>query len=167
MHRTLTKLFMDRGARIDRTYQLNVGGNTDFMNMLNRKRLNSKKISKTLSVQSQLGEKNHLGFEDIHIGPSDYVPWLNDNKVCFIRMEARIFGNIPIDLELRLSVEDSPNSAGVVIDAIRCMRLALDRGAKGVLVSPSAYFMKHPIKQFSDEAAKQMVEDFISGKRAT
>lgn len=167
IHRALAKLFMDRGARIDRTYQLNVGGNTDFMNMLNRKRLNSKKISKTVSVQSQLGEKNHLSAQDIHIGPSDYIPWLNDNKICFMRMEARIFGNVPIDLELRLSVEDSPNSAGVVIDAIRCMRLALDRGAKGVLISPSAYFMKHPMKQFSDTAARRMVEDFISGKRAT
>jgi myo-inositol-1-phosphate synthase len=163
VHRTLTSLFMDRGVRLDRTYQLNVGGNTDFMNMLNRTRLRSKKISKTAAVQSQM--KNPLGNEDIHIGPSDYIPWLDDNKVCFIRMEARIFGNIPIDLELRLSVEDSPNSAGVVIDAVRCMKLALDRGHSGPLVSPSAYFMKHPPAQFADPVARDMVEDFIAGKR--
>lgn len=165
IHRALTKLFMDRGVKIDKTYQLNVGGNTDFLNMLDRTRLKSKKISKTAAVQSQL--PNPLEVNNIHIGPSDYIPWLNDNKVCFIRMEARIFGNIPVDLELRLSVEDSPNSAGVVIDAVRCMKLALDRGHKGALISPSAYFMKHPPRQFSDSRAREMVEEFISGKRST
>jgi myo-inositol-1-phosphate synthase len=163
VHRALTKLFRDRGVKIDRTYQLNVGGNTDFLNMLDRARLKSKKISKTAAVQSQL--ENPLGKDDIHIGPSDYIPWLNDNKICFIRMEARIFGNIPIELELRLSVEDSPNSAGVVIDAIRCLKLALERGRGGALFSPSAYFMKHPPRQFPDNVAREMVEEFISGKR--
>ncbi len=162
IHRTLAKLFEDRGVKLDRTYQLNVGGNTDFLNMLNGNRLKSKKISKTQSVQSQMSAP--LSADNIHIGPSDYVPWLHDNKVCFIRMEARIFGNIPIDLELRLSVEDSPNSAGVVIDAIRCMQLALDRRVGGILHAPSAYFMKHPPRQFPDAAAKTMVRDFISGK---
>ncbi|MDA8169223.1 MAG: inositol-3-phosphate synthase [Nitrospiraceae bacterium] len=163
VHRTLAKLFEDRGLRLDRTYQLNVGGNTDFLNMLNGNRLKSKKLSKTRSVQSQL--RTPLREDDIHIGPSDYVPWLNDNKICFMRMEGRIFGNIPIDLELRLSVEDSPNSAGVVIDAIRCARLALDRKIKGALTSASAYFMKHPPEQHPDSAAREMVEDFIKGKR--
>ena len=162
IHRTLAKLFEDRGAKLDRTYQLNVGGNTDFLNMLNASRLKSKKISKTSSVQSQL--KTPLEPDRIHIGPSDYVPWLCDNKVCFVRMEARIFGNVPINLELRLSVEDSPNSAGVVIDAIRCLKIALDRKVKGALVAPSAYFMKHPPMQFPDSEARQMVEDFVSGK---
>ncbi|MFZ6016588.1 MAG: inositol-3-phosphate synthase [Nitrospirota bacterium] len=163
IHRILTKLFMDRGVKIDHTYQLNVGGNTDFLNMLNRTRLKSKKISKTESVRSQL--KNPLTDENIHIGPSDYIPWLKDNKVCFLRMEGRNFGNIPVNLELRLSVEDSPNSAGVVIDAIRCCKIARDRRVGGVLISPSAYFMKYPIKQFSDEEARNMVEEFIAGKR--
>ncbi|MDA8175098.1 MAG: inositol-3-phosphate synthase [Nitrospiraceae bacterium] len=162
IHRTLTKLFEDRGAKLDRTYQLNVGGNTDFLNMLNASRLKSKKISKTSSVQSQL--RTPLEAERIHIGPSDYVPWLCDNKVCFVRMEGRIFGNIPINLELRLSVEDSPNSAGVVIDAVRCIKIALDRKLKGALVAPSAYFMKHPPRQFPDSEARQMVEDFVAGK---
>ncbi|MDA8087443.1 MAG: inositol-3-phosphate synthase [Nitrospiraceae bacterium] len=162
IHRALTKLFEDRGVKLDRTYQLNVGGNTDFLNMLNATRLKSKKISKTQSVQSQMNTP--LRDDDIHIGPSDYIPWLLDNKVCFMRMEARIFGNIPINLELRLSVEDSPNSAGVVIDAIRCMALALDRGEKGALLAPSAYFMKHPPEQFPDALARSMVEDFIQGK---
>ena len=161
IHRTLAKLFEDRGVKLDKTYQLNVGGNTDFLNMLNGSRLKSKKISKTQAVQSQMSSP--LKSEDIHIGPSDYVPWLYDNKVCFIRMEARIFGNIPIDLELRLSVEDSPNSAGVVIDAIRCMQLALDRNVGGILSAPSAYFMKHPPIQFPDAVAKTMVQDFITG----
>ena len=161
IHRTLARLFEERGVKLDRTYQLNVGGNTDFLNMLNGARLQSKKISKTQSVQSQM--KTPLAAEDIHIGPSDYIPWLFDNKVCFIRMEARIFGNIPIDLEVRLSVEDSPNSAGVVIDAIRCMALALDRRQSGALKAPSAYFMKHPPEQFPDSHAKNMVEDFIRG----
>lgn len=163
IHRTLTKLFQDRGVKLDRTYQLNVGGNTDFLNMLNHARLKSKKISKTEAVQSQL--HNPLSNENIHIGPSDYIPWLNDNKVCFLRMEGRGFGQIPINIELRLSVEDSPNSAGVVIDAIRCCKLALDRKIGGVLISPSSYFMKHPIKQFPDEEARDMVEEFIRGER--
>lgn len=163
IHRTLTRLFEDRGVRLDRTYQLNVGGNTDFLNMLNHTRLRSKKISKTEAVQSQL--HNPLSSENIHIGPSDYIPWLNDNKVCFLRMEGRGFGHIPVSLELRLSVEDSPNSAGVVIDAIRCCKLALDRKIGGVLISPSSYFMKHPIKQFPDEEAREMVEEFIRGER--
>jgi myo-inositol-1-phosphate synthase len=163
IHRNLTKLFEDRGVNIDSTYQLNVGGNTDFLNMLNRNRVKSKKISKTEAVQSQL--YNPLDNENIHIGPSDYVPWLLDNKVCFLRMEGRGFGNIKINLEMRLSVEDSPNSAGVVIDAIRCCKIARDRGIGGVLTSPSAYFMKHPIVQFPDEKARDMVEDFIKGKK--
>lgn len=163
IHRTLTKLFQDRGVKIDNTYQLNVGGNTDFLNMLNHSRLVSKKISKTEAVQSQL--RNPLSDGNIHIGPSDYVPWLKDNKICFLRMEGRVFGNVPINLELRLSVEDSPNSAGVVIDAIRCCRIARERGVGGVLISSSAYFMKHPMVQFSDEEAREMVEEFIAGRR--
>ena len=161
IHRMLTKLFEDRGIKFDNTYQLNVGGNTDFLNMLNRHRLKSKKISKTEAVQSQL--HTPLNNEHIHIGPSDYIPWLKDNKVCFLRMEGRGFGNIPINLELRLSVEDSPNSAGVVIDAIRCCKIARDRKVGGVLISPSAYFMKHPLIQFPDDTARDMVEDFIKG----
>lgn len=161
IHRTLTKLFEDRGVTIDSTYQLNVGGNTDFLNMLNHSRLKMKKISKTEAVQSQLNVP--LNNENIHIGPSDYIPWLDDNKVCFLRIEGRGFGNVPMHLEMRLSVEDSPNSAGVVIDAIRCCKLARDRKIAGVLVSPSAYFMKHPARQFPDETARSMVEDFIAG----
>ncbi len=164
IHRVLTKLCEDRGVKIDNTYQLNVGGNTDFLNMLNRARLKSKKISKTEAVKSQIHDE--IRDEHIHIGPSDYVPWLNDNKVCFIRIEGRIFGDIPINLELRLSVEDSPNSAGVVIDAIRCAKIARDRGIGGVLSSASAYFMKHPPVQYSDEEARKMVEEFIAGKRS-
>ncbi len=163
IHRILTRLFEDRGVKLDCTYQLNVGGNTDFLNMLNNGRLKSKKISKTEAVQSQLHRP--LDNERVHIGPSDYIPWLNDNKVCFLRMEGRGFGHIPIQIELRLSVEDSPNSAGVVIDAIRCLKIALDRKVGGVLISPSSYFMKHPLKQFSDETARDMVEEFIAGKR--
>lgn len=163
IHRTLTRLFGDRGVKLDKTYQLNVGGNTDFLNMLNHSRLKSKKISKTEAVQSQLN--NPLSSDNIHIGPSDYIPWLNDNKICFLRMEGRGFGLIPINIELRLSVEDSPNSAGVVIDAIRCCKLAIDRKIGGVLISPSSYFMKHPMKQFSDEVARNMVEEFIRGDR--
>ncbi|MBA7693959.1 Inositol-3-phosphate synthase [subsurface metagenome] len=162
-HRVLTTLFKDRGVKLERTYQLNTGGNTDFLNMLERHRLISKKISKTESVQSIAGER--LADEDIHIGPSDYVPWQKDNKVCFIRMEGRLFGDVPMNLELRLSVEDSPNSAGVVIDAIRCCKLALDRGQGGVLYSPSAYFMKHPPKQFTDAEAFNLTEEFITGER--
>jgi len=164
VHRTLTKLFVDRGVKLDRTYQLNTGGNTDFLNMLARERLSSKKISKTEAVQSQLDEP--LAPENIHIGPSDYVPWQHDNKICFIRMEGREFGDIPLNLELRLSVEDSPNSAGSAIDAIRCCKIALDRGIGGALTSISAYTMKHPPIQYSDVEARKMVEDFISGKIA-
>jgi myo-inositol-1-phosphate synthase len=162
-HRVLTKLFHDRGVKIDRTYQLNTGGNADFLNMLERKRLKSKKISKTESVQSQLPTRLHQ--DNIHIGPSDYVPWQNDNKVCFIRIEGRKFGDVPIELELRLSVEDSPNSAGVVIDAIRMVKLAMNRKICGVLLSPSAYFMKHPKVQYPDNVARHMVEEFIRGQR--
>ncbi len=163
VHRVLTKLFSDRGVKLDHTYQLNVGGNTDFLNMLERTRLKSKKISKTQSVQSQL--PTPLPPEDIHVGPSDYVPWLKDNKLCFIRMEGRKFGDIPIELELRLSVEDSPNSAGVMVDAIRCSKLGLDRGIGGMLISPSAYFMKSPPIQYPDSVAREMVEEFIRGER--
>jgi len=162
-HRTLTDLFEKRGVKLDRTYQLNTGGNTDFLNMLNRERLSSKKISKTDAVQSVLATP--LEEENIHIGPSDYVPWQKDNKVCFLRMEGRMFGDVPMNLELRLSVEDSPNSAGVVIDAIRCCKLALTRGKGGILYSPSAFFMKHPPRQFSDDVAHGMVEEFIQGER--
>jgi myo-inositol-1-phosphate synthase len=163
VHRVLANLFQHRGVKLERTYQLNTGGNTDFMNMLDRKRLASKKISKTEAVQSVL-EKT-LPDADIHIGPSDYIPWLKDNKVCFMRIEGKLFGDIPMNLELRLSVEDSPNSAGVVIDAIRCCKLALDRGQGGILHSLSAYFMKHPPRQYADEEAWRMVEDFIAGRR--
>ena len=162
-HRTLAKLFADRGVKLDRTYQLNTGGNTDFLNMLAQERLKSKRISKTEAVQSVLKER--LVSNNIHIGPSDYVPWQNDNKICFLRMEGRIFGDIPINLELRLSVEDSPNSAGCTIDAIRCCKLAIDRGIGGPLISISAYTMKHPPEQFPDEKAREMVEEFIEGKR--
>jgi len=162
-HRTLTDLFKKRGVKLDRTYQLNTGGNTDFLNMLNRSRLASKKKSKTEAVQAVAAER--LDARDIHIGPSDYVPWQNDNKVCFIRMEGKLFGDVPMNLELRLSVEDSPNSAGVAIDAIRCAKLALRRGVGGALVSPSSYFSKHPPRQFSDDTAYQMTEDFIAGRR--
>lgn len=159
-HRALVDLFKKRGVKLDRTYQLNTGGNTDFLNMLNRKRLASKKRSKTEAVQSILDER--LDPENIHIGPSDYVPWQKDNKVCFIRMEGRIFGDVPMNLELRLSVEDSPNSAGVAIDAIRCVKLALERGEGGVLYAPSAYFCKHPPVQYPDDEAFRMTEAFIS-----
>ena len=159
-HRVLTNLFMNRGVKLERTYQLNTGGNTDFLNMLDRSRLKSKKKSKTESVQSQLGEER-LDKEDIHIGPSDWVAWQKDNKVCFIRMEGKLFGAIPMNLELRLSVEDSPNSAGVVIDAIRCVKLALDRGQNGVLEAASAYFCKHPPRQFTDDEAYRLTERYI------
>ena len=163
VHRTLAKLFEDRGAKIDRTYQLNTGGNTDFLNMLNRSRLKYKKLSKTESVQSQLADR--LDPENIHIGPSDYVPWQNDNKVAFIRIEGRGFANVPLEMEVRLSVEDSPNSGGVVVDAIRCLKLARERKIKGPLYSASAYLMKHPPKQYPDSVAKKMVQEFIAGKR--
>jgi len=162
-HRALTELFVQRGVKLIRTYQLNTGGNTDFLNMLERSRLQSKKISKTQAVQAQLPVP--LPPENIHIGPSDYVHWQNDNKVCFIRMEGRKFGDVPLELELRLSVEDSPNSAGVVIDAIRCAKLGLDRGIGGALTSISAYTMKHPPEQFPDTKAREMVEEFIKGSR--
>jgi myo-inositol-1-phosphate synthase len=163
VHRALARLFADRGVGLDRTYQLNTGGNTDFLNMLERSRLKSKKISKTESVQSQLDER--LDARDIHIGPSDYVPWQQDNKVCFIRLEGRGFGNAPIELELRLSVQDSPNSAGVVIDAIRCTKLALERGEGGPLEAPSAYYMKIPPRQFRDSIALEACNAFIEGRR--
>ncbi len=163
IHRALVKLFEDRGVRLDRTYQINTGGNTDFLNMLNRNRLKNKRISKTEAIQSQM--KVPLEPKNIHIGPSDYVPWQNDNKVCFLRMEGRGFGEIPLNLELRLSVEDSPNSGGMTIDAIRCCKIARNRGTSGPLLSISAYAMKHPLVQFPDSEAKAMVEEFIEGKR--
>ena len=164
VHRTLTDLFSKRGVKLDRTYQLNTGGNTDFLNMLNRHRLVSKKTSKTEAVQAVAQKR--LDNDNIHIGPSDYVPWQKDNKICFIRMEGRIFGDVPIDLELRLSVEDSPNSAGVAIDSIRCAKLALDKGEAGALIAPSAYFCKHPPFQFTDDEAYHMMEQFISDQSA-
>ena len=161
LHRTLARLFMDRGAAIDRTYQLNVGGNTDFLNMLNQDRLKMKKISKTEAVQSAMLKK--LPIDNIHIGPSDYVPWQHDRKVCFLRIEGRGFGDCPIEIEARLSVEDSPNSAGMTIDAIRCLRLARDRRLGGPLLSVSAWTMKHPPLPMADEEARQLIEAFIHG----
>ena len=161
-HRMLAELFRKRGVKLERTYQLNTGGNTDFLNMLNRDRLASKKESKTEAVQSAVGTR--LDDRDIHVGPSDYVAWQNDNKVCFLRMEGKLFGDVPMNLELRLSVEDSPNSAGVSIDAIRCAKLALDRGVGGPLLSPSAYFMKHPPEQLNEDEAYTRTEDFIAGR---
>jgi len=160
-HRVLMRMMTDRGAKIDATYQLNTGGNTDFMNMLERLRLGSKKVSKTQAVQSQLDLP--LPDEQVHIGPSDYVPWQKDNKVCFLRIEARGFGGVPLNIEARLSVEDSPNSAGETIDAIRCCKLARDRGLAGPLEAVSAFTMKHPPKQCTDNEARQMLEDFIKG----
>ncbi|MCX6672222.1 MAG: inositol-3-phosphate synthase [Methanothrix sp.] len=162
VHRALTQLFKDRACVLDRTYQLNIGGNTDFLNMLNRERLKSKKISKTEAVQSILDVP--LNEDDIHIGPSDYVPWQKDNKVCFLRMEGRVFGDVPINLELRLSVEDSPNSGGSSIDAIRICKLAKDRKIGGPLLAISAYTMKHPPVQYPDDVAKEMVDKFILGE---
>ena len=162
VHRTLTRLFRDRGVALDATYQLNTGGNTDFLNMLNRERLSSKKISKTEAVQSQL--ETPLPADQVHIGPADYVPWQKDNKVCFLRMEGRGFGGVPLNLELRLSVEDSPNSAGCGIDAVRLCRLARDRGVGGPLVCPSAYLMKHPPEQMRDSEARACVDAFIAGE---
>jgi myo-inositol-1-phosphate synthase len=159
VHRVLTRLFRDRGVKLERTYQLNFGGNTDFLNMLERERLESKKISKTSAVTSQLDYP--FDPNDIHVGPSDYVPWLNDRKFCHIKMEGRTFGDVPLGLELKLEVWDSPNSAGVVIDAIRCCKLGLDRGLKGSLIGPSAYFMKSPPIQYSDDEARRMVEEYI------
>jgi len=163
IHRVMTHLFQNRGVKIDKTYQLNIGGNTDFLNMLDRTRLLSKKESKTEAVQSQT--KKRIDSENIHIGPSDWVPFQKDNKVCFLRMEGKIFGDVPMNVEMRISVEDSPNSGGVIIDAIRCCKLALERGKGGLLYSPSAYFMKHPPRQFIDEVAFRMTEEFIQGKR--
>lgn len=161
IHRALVDLFKNRGVKLERTYQLNTGGNTDFLNMLNRKRLESKKKSKTEAVQAVAAER--LPDADIHIGPSDYISWQNDNKVCFIRMEGRLFGDVPMNLEMRMSVEDSPNSAGVAIDTIRCAALALDRGESGVLYAPASYFCKHPPRQYNDNEAYRLTEAFISG----
>ena len=162
VHRVLTNLYNDRGVRMERTYQLNVGGNMDFYNMLERERLESKKISKTQAVTSQLNYD--IGEGNIHIGPSDYVEWLTDRKWCFLRCEGRSFGDVPLNLELKLEVWDSPNSAGVVIDAVRCAKLALDRGISGSLIAPSSYFMKSPPKQFPDDVCRQMVNEYIAGK---
>jgi myo-inositol-1-phosphate synthase len=164
-HRVLTRLFMDRGVRLDRTYQLNFGGNTDFLNMLERERLESKKISKTNAVTSMLDYE--IAPDDVHVGPSDYVPWLKDRKWCYIRMEGTTFGDVPLNLELKLEVWDSPNSAGVIIDAVRCLKLGLDRGLAGTLVAPSSYFMKSPPRQVPDEDARELVEAFIRGDDAT
>ncbi len=161
VHRELIRLFEERGIKLTHTYQLNTGGNTDFMNMLNRDRLADKKLSKTSAVQSNLTVG--LPAEDIHVGPSDYVQWQHDNKVCFIRIEGQQFGDVPMNLELRLSVEDSPNSAGIVIDAIRCMRIALDRQLSGDIVAPSTYFMKHPRVQIEDFKGREILEEFING----
>jgi myo-inositol-1-phosphate synthase len=162
VHRVLTNLFDERGVRLDRTYQLNFGGNTDFYNMLERDRLESKKISKTNAVTSQLPYQ--LPDDAVHVGPSDYVPWLTDRKWCYIRMEGTTFGNVPLNLELKLEVWDSPNSAGVVIDAIRCAKLALDRGIGGALYAPSSYFMKTPPEQYTDNEARRRTEAFITGE---
>lgn len=163
-HRVLTDLFAKRGVKLLRTYQLNTGGNTDFLNMKNQDRLASKKVSKTEAVQAVA--KKRLEREDVHIGPSDYVPWQNDNKIAFIRMEGLLFGDVPMDIELRLSVQDSPNSAGVVIDMVRCCKLALEMGVGGVLAGPSAYFCKHPPVQYTDDIAYEMTEEFIRTRPA-
>ncbi|MCX6512963.1 MAG: inositol-3-phosphate synthase, partial [Actinobacteria bacterium] len=162
VHRVLARLFEDRGLSLDRTYQLNVGGNMDFKNMLDRDRLESKKISKTQAVTSQV-ENFQLAPDDVHIGPSDHVPWLNDRKWAFIRLEGRNFGDVPLNLELKLEVWDSPNSGGVIIDAVRCAKVALDRGIGGPLLGPSAYFMKSPPVQYHDDIAHEMVESFAGG----
>jgi myo-inositol-1-phosphate synthase len=162
LHRVITSLFVDRGIKIDRTYQLNFGGNTDFLNMLERERLESKKISKTNAVTSMIPYE--IDPQNVHVGPSDHVPWLSDRKWCYIRMEGTTFGEVPINLELKLEVWDSPNSAGVMIDAIRCAKLALERELAGPIAGPSSYFFKTPPKQFRDEVCRQKVEDFISGK---
>ncbi len=165
LHRTLVNLFLDRGLPVDRTYQLNTGGNTDFLNMCDRERVVSKKISKTAAVVSQLQARGRTPDPaDVYIGPSDFVPWQKDNKVCFLRIESREFGGVPMSLECRLSVEDSPNSAGVVVDAIRCARLGLDRKRRGALAGPSAYFMKSPPRQTTDTQARRLTEKFIKGR---
>jgi myo-inositol-1-phosphate synthase len=161
-HRIMAKLFQDRGVHLDRTYQLNVGGNMDFKNMLERDRLESKKISKTNSVTSQLD--HDMGAKNVHIGPSDYIPWLDDRKWAYVRLEGRAFGDVPLNLEYKLEVWDSPNSAGVIIDALRCAKIGLDRKVGGALLSPSSYFMKTPPVQYTDEQAHTKVEDFVSGK---
>ena len=162
LHRVLSRLFQDRGVRIDRTYQLNFGGNMDFYNMLERERLESKKISKTTSVTSQI--EYELGEKNVHVGPSDYVPWLEDRKWCHIRIEGTTFGELPLNVELKLEVVDSPNSAGVMIDAVRCCKLALDRGLSGAMTAPSSYFMKSPPVQYTDDEARRLVEKFIAGE---
>jgi myo-inositol-1-phosphate synthase len=164
VHRMLANLFRERGVRLDRTYQLNFGGNTDFLNMLERERLESKKISKTQSVMSQLDVP--LSPENVHVGPSDHVPWLSDRKWAYIRMEGTTFGGVPLNAELKLEVWDSPNSAGIVIDAVRCAKLALDRGIAGALVGPSSYFMKSPPQQFTDAEARERTRRFISGEES-
>jgi myo-inositol-1-phosphate synthase len=161
VHRVLANLFKHRGVKLERTSQLNVGGNTDFLNMLERERLKSKKVSKTTAVTSQL--PYDLGEENVHIGPSDHVAWLTDKKWAYIRLEGTTFGNVPLNIELKLEVWDSPNSAGVVIDAVRCAKIAMDRGLKGALKAPSAYFMKSPPEQYPDDVARRMVEEFIRG----
>lgn len=162
LHRVITSLFVDRGVELNHTYQLNFGGNTDFLNMLERERLESKKISKTGAVTSMLPYQ--LPADDVHVGPSDYVPWLTDRKWCYIRMEGTTFGNVPLNLEAKLEVWDSPNSAGVIIDAVRCAKLALDRGISGPLFAPSSYFMKTPPRQYQDNIAREMTEAFILGE---
>ena len=162
LHRQLATLFVDRGVKIERTYQLNIGGNTDFLNMLERERLESKKISKTNAVTSMIPYE--INPDNVHVGPSDHVPWLTDRKWAYIRMEGTTFGNVPLNMEVKLEVWDSPNSAGVMIDALRCAKIALDRELAGPIVGPSSYFFKTPPKQFRDEIAKQKVEDFVSGK---
>jgi myo-inositol-1-phosphate synthase len=164
LHRMLTSLFVDRGVKLDRTYQLNFGGNTDFLNMLERERLESKKISKTGAVTSMLPYT--LDPDNIHVGPSDYVPWLTDRKFCYIKMEGTTFGNVPLNLEAKLEVWDSPNSAGVVIDALRCVKLGMDRGLSGPLIAPASYFMKTPPKQFKDDLCLEMTENFIRGEES-
>ncbi len=164
LHRVLASLFVDRGVKLDRTYQLNFGGNTDFINMLDRERLESKKISKTQAVTSMLPYQ--LDKNDVHVGPSDYVPWLSDRKWCYIRMEGTTFGDVPLNLEAKLEVWDSPNSAGVIIDAVRCAKIGLDRGISGPLFGPAAYFMKSPPRQYKDEIAREMTKSFINGKDA-
>lgn len=161
VHRALSNLFSVRGATIERTYQLNTGGNTDFMNMLDRQRLTSKKMSKTEAVQASLAQR--LADENILIGPSEYVPWQKDNKVCFLRIEGTQWGGVPLNVELRLSVEDSPNAAACIVDAIRCCKVALERGDSGVLIAPSAYYCKHPPQQFSDDTARQMLAVYLTG----
>src|SRR5574339_710450 len=162
VHRVLTSLFVDRGVRIDRTYHLNFGGNTDFLNMLERERLESKKISKTNAVTSMIPYQ--LDHHDVHVGPSDHVPWLTDRKWCYIRMEGTTFGEVPLNIEVKLEVWDSPNSAGVMMDAIRCAKIALDRKLCGPIVGPSSYFFKTPPKQFRDSVSRERVESFIAGK---